>query len=122
MPSESHINVDETGYKDSGRLLWTWCFRAAMYTVFKVSPSRGSDVLMEVLGRAVAGRLGCDYFTVSSLPPIDPRKGTGTYRTQDSIPESSDDPYFSTVKLGIAGASRWRAARFLASWRQMASR
>ena len=63
LPSEDWLNVDETGHKDSGKRLWTWCFRAAMYTVFKVSPSRGSDVLLEVLGRDFAGLLGCDYFS-----------------------------------------------------------
>ena len=63
LPSEDCINVDETGHKDSGKRLWTWCFRAALYTVFKVSPSRGSDVLLEVLGREFAGLLGCDYFS-----------------------------------------------------------
>lgn len=63
LPSEDRLNVDETGHKDSGKRLWTWCFRAALYTVFKVSPSRGSDVLMEVLGREFAGLLGCDYFS-----------------------------------------------------------
>lgn len=63
LPSEGRINVDETGHKDSGKRLWTWCFRAAMYTVFKVSPSRGSDVLLEVLGREFSGLLGCDYFS-----------------------------------------------------------
>jgi transposase len=63
LPSEGLLNVDETGHKDSGRRLWTWCFRAALYTVFKVSPSRGSDVLVEVLGREFAGLLGCDYFS-----------------------------------------------------------
>jgi transposase len=63
LPSEGRINVDETGHKDSGKRLWTWCFRAALYTVFKVSPSRGSDVLLEVLGREFSGLLGCDYFS-----------------------------------------------------------
>jgi transposase len=63
LPSEGRLNVDETGHKDSGKRLWTWCFRAAMYTVFKVSPSRGSDVLVEVLGQEFSGLLGCDYFS-----------------------------------------------------------
>jgi len=34
------LNVDETGHKDDRRRLWTWCFRASLYTVFKISPSR----------------------------------------------------------------------------------
>jgi transposase len=63
LPSEQRLNVDETGHKENGKRLWTWCFRAAMYTVFKISPSRGSDVLLEVLGREFNGVLGCDYFS-----------------------------------------------------------
>lgn len=60
---EKTLNVDETGHKENGDRLWTWCFRAALYTVFKISPSRGSQVLEEVLGREFNGVLGCDYFS-----------------------------------------------------------
>lgn len=63
LPYEKQLNVDETGHKDDGRRLWTWCFRASLYTVFKISPSRGSDVLLEVLGEEFEGVLGCDYFS-----------------------------------------------------------
>lgn len=63
LAGEERLNVDETGHKDSGKRLWTWCFRAYLYTVFKVSPSRGSKVLIEVLGEEFNGVLGCDYFS-----------------------------------------------------------
>ncbi|MGH9652812.1 MAG: IS66 family transposase, partial [Bryobacteraceae bacterium] len=63
LPEQDSLNVDETGHKDQGRRLWTWCFRASLFTLFKVSPSRGSDVLLEVLGREFDGVLGCDYFS-----------------------------------------------------------
>lgn len=63
LPFEPRLNVDETGHKENGKALWTWCFRAEPYTLFKVDPSRGSDVLIEVLGRAFNGVLGCDYFS-----------------------------------------------------------
>jgi transposase len=63
LPQESCLNVDETGHKDSGRRLWTWCFRAALYTVYKISPSRGSEVLLDVLGEEFNGVMGCDYFS-----------------------------------------------------------
>lgn len=60
---EPHLNVDETGHKNNGERFWTWCFRAAQYTVFKVDKSRGSKVLIEVLGTEFDGVLGCDYFS-----------------------------------------------------------
>ena len=63
LPDEQRLNVDETGHKDNGDRLWTWCFRAAMFTLFKISPSRGSDVLLEVLGKEFDGVVGCDYFS-----------------------------------------------------------
>lgn len=63
LPNEDRLNVDETGHKENGQRLWTWCFRAYLYTVYKISPSRGSEVLVEVLGKEFNGILGCDYFS-----------------------------------------------------------
>lgn len=63
LPSEERLNVDETGHKENGKRLWTWCFRAYLYTVYKISPSRGSEVLVATLGREFDGILGCDYFS-----------------------------------------------------------
>ena len=63
LPEQDVLNVDETGHKENGKRLWTWCFRAAMFALFKISPSRGSDVLIETLGREFDGILGCDYFS-----------------------------------------------------------
>jgi transposase len=63
LPDQDQLNVDETGHKDRGKSLWTWCFRASLFTLFKISPSRGSDVLLEVLGKEFDGVLGCDYFS-----------------------------------------------------------
>jgi transposase len=63
LPHERQLNVDETGHPDQGARLWTWCFRASLYTVFHIDPSRGSDVLLDVLGQEFNGLLGCDYFS-----------------------------------------------------------
>lgn len=57
------LNVDETGHKHNGEPWWTWCFRAELFTVFKIDAHRSGDVLMEVLGREFAGVIGCDYFS-----------------------------------------------------------
>ena len=46
-----------------GDLLWTWCFRAELYTLFKIAPTRSADVLLEVLGAEFDGVLGCDCFS-----------------------------------------------------------
>jgi transposase len=63
LPSQAVLNIDETGHKQSGQRLWTWCFRAGLYTLFKIDPTRSGDVLIEVLGKEFAGVLGCDFFS-----------------------------------------------------------
>jgi transposase len=63
LPSQSRLNVDETGHRENGKRPWTWCFRAQDYSLFKIADSRGSDVLWEMLGREFQGVMGCDYFS-----------------------------------------------------------
>ncbi len=63
LPSEAFLNVDETGHKENAKKFWTWCFRAELYTLFRIEPSRGSDVLIATLGEEFDGVLGCDYFS-----------------------------------------------------------
>lgn len=63
LPTQPRLHVDETGHKDAGAAMWTWCFRASLFTLFKIDPSRGADVLLETLGREFDGVLGCDYFS-----------------------------------------------------------
>jgi hypothetical protein len=63
LSQQAVLNVDETGHKENGQRLWTWCFRAELFTVFKIDPLRSGDVLIEVLGKEFDGVLGCDYFS-----------------------------------------------------------
>ena len=63
LPGEAVLNIDETGHKENGAKFWTWCFRARVYTLFRIDKSRGSQVLVEVLGEKFNGVLGCDYFS-----------------------------------------------------------
>jgi transposase len=63
LPAEAILNVDETGHKDNGKLMWTWCFRASLYTLFKIDPHRSADVLIDVLGKEFDGVMGCDCFS-----------------------------------------------------------
>ena len=50
LPDQKWLNVDETGHKQNRLRQWTWCFRASLYTLFKIDPDRTADVLIEVLG------------------------------------------------------------------------
>ncbi len=63
LPGEAVLNIDETGHKEYRAKFWTWCFRAQLYTLFRIDKSRGSKVLVEVLGTEFNGVLGCDYFS-----------------------------------------------------------
>jgi transposase len=63
LPNEPIVNTDETGHKENGERWWTWCFRASLYTLFKIDPTRSADVLIEVLGEEFQGVLGCDYYS-----------------------------------------------------------
>src|SRR4051794_30967869 len=63
LPGQAVLNVDETGHRQNGRRQWTWCFRAGLYTLFKIDPTRSGDVLIGVLGAEFDGVLGCDYFS-----------------------------------------------------------
>lgn len=63
LPNQDLLNVDETGHKQNGDRQWTWCFRGALYTLFKIDPTRSGNVLIEVLGVEFNGVLGCDYFS-----------------------------------------------------------
>jgi len=63
LPQEMKLNIDETGHKENKKRFWTWCFRADTYTLFKIADSRGSKVLIDVLGEDFAGVIGCDYYS-----------------------------------------------------------
>ena len=63
LPLETRLNVDETGHKENGDLFWTWVFKADLYVLFRIDKSRGSKVLIEMLGREFEGTIGCDYFS-----------------------------------------------------------
>lgn len=63
LAAQDSLDVDETGHKENGERMWTWCFRAPLFTLFKIDPSRGSEVLVDALGLEFDGVLGCDYFS-----------------------------------------------------------
>jgi len=63
LVDQPHLGVDESGHKDCGDKLWTWCFRAPEFTVFHIDPSRSSDVLKAILTETFGGILGSDYFS-----------------------------------------------------------
>ena len=63
LPLETNLNIDETGGKENGNRFWIWVFKADLYVLFKIDKSRGSKVLIDVLGEEFIGTIGCDYFS-----------------------------------------------------------
>jgi transposase len=66
LPQQAYLGIDETGHRERGRGLWSWCFHVPgedRFTWFHIDPSRGSKVLKQCLGEAFGGIVGCDYFS-----------------------------------------------------------
>lgn len=66
LPQQAYMGIDETGHRERGRGLWSWCFHVPgedRFTWFHIDPSRGSKVLKQYLGEAFGGIVGCDYFS-----------------------------------------------------------
>jgi transposase len=60
LPHEPVINADETGHRTNGDKRWLWTFVARTCVLYRITASRGSDVLQMVLGETFAGILGSD--------------------------------------------------------------
>ena len=55
-------HVDETGWKIGGRSAWLWVFADEHATLYRIRPSRGHEVVVEVLGEDYEGVLVSDCF------------------------------------------------------------
>ncbi len=54
------VYVDETSFSVLGVKQWVWVFRTANDILLVIRPSRGSNVLLEILGENYAGVVICD--------------------------------------------------------------
>jgi transposase len=54
------IYIDETSFSVLGKNQWVWVFRTATDILLVIRPSRGSNVLEEILGKDYAGTIICD--------------------------------------------------------------
>ena len=62
LPHEPVINSDETGYRTSGQKRWLWAFVASTFVVYKVTLTRGAEVLAQLLGSVFEGILCSDRY------------------------------------------------------------
>jgi transposase len=63
LKDEPVLNVDETGWRTNGDKRFLWAFVAARYVVYAVAPTRGSEVLIRLLGAVFRGVLCSDRFS-----------------------------------------------------------
>lgn len=54
------IYIDETSFSVLGKNQWVWVFRTATDILLVIRPSRGSNVLEEILGKDYSGTIICD--------------------------------------------------------------
>jgi transposase len=62
LRSQEVLNVDETGWKEKGKKLWTWVFSTQALTYFTIEKSRGSKVLFRVLSENFEGAIISDFY------------------------------------------------------------
>jgi len=71
LPTEEHVNADETPTKEQNRKAWLWTFVARMFTVFAVRATREATAVDELLTAAFGGIVTCDrakmYWRVGRL-------------------------------------------------------
>src|SRR3990167_5832374 len=54
------IYIDETSFSVLGKNQWVWVFRTATDILLVIRPSRGSNVIKEILGENYSGTVVCD--------------------------------------------------------------
>lgn len=63
LKTEPVLNADETGWRTNGSKRYLWVFVAAQYIVYTVAPTRGGQVLIDMLGAVFEGILCSDRFS-----------------------------------------------------------
>jgi hypothetical protein len=56
------LSADETGWRLNGITHWLWGFTTSMFCYYRITRSRASPVVKEVLGRFFQGILICDFW------------------------------------------------------------
>lgn len=63
LKREPVLNIDETGWRTNGGKRYLWVFVAAQYVAYRVAATRGSEVLVQMLGSVFQGVLCSDRFS-----------------------------------------------------------
>jgi transposase len=60
LPTQEHLNIDETGTKEANGKAWLWTFVARLFTVFGVRATREATALNVFLTEKFHGIVTCD--------------------------------------------------------------
>jgi transposase len=63
LPREPVLNVDETGWRTNGEKRYLWAFVAAGFVLYTIARTRGSELLIRLLGAVFEGILCSDRFS-----------------------------------------------------------
>src|SRR5438132_2673664 len=63
LKDEPVLNADEAGWRTNGEKRFLWAFVAARYVIYTVAATRGSQVLIRLLGAVFQGILCSDRFS-----------------------------------------------------------
>ncbi len=64
LPREAVLNVDETGWRTNGDKRWIWGLVANQFVFYVAACTRGSEVLVSLLGAVLRGILCCGRWVV----------------------------------------------------------
>ena len=62
LREQTHLHVDETGWRIEGKNAWLWSFSNNDMSVFTIDSSRGQGVVEEILGEVFSGVLCTDFY------------------------------------------------------------
>lgn len=74
LPQQAVLNSDETGHRTNGDKRWLWTLVAHTFVFYRITTSRGADVLEHLLGRTFAGILGSDRLPTYLKYPVSQRQ------------------------------------------------
>jgi transposase len=70
LQQQSHVHMDETGWKEAGKRRWLWVVVSTVATLFHVTASRGGKVITRLLGAEFAGLVSSDRLkSYQVIPP-----------------------------------------------------
>lgn len=74
LPTQTVVNVDETGWKQQTDTYWLWTVVTPFATLFHLNRSRGGAVWRALLGATFTGILGSDRLPAYNTHPVERRQ------------------------------------------------